>query len=289
MVKTSLFHDARCFASYTLRRTFTSPKPYIVLAALTIYLMRISGFVREYLAQKDWTMNGLEFFILMSNDTEAYFFIWIALIFLISDCPYAPPGTGCYLIRSSRTGWFLGQLLYLLEVILLFNLYLMAVCTVALLPHLAIGLDWSTVVRNTPAWINNRDFSFAFGIYPIFALGELAKLHSFLELWFMALRANILWMFALCSLSLALALFSSVRLGFLAVGGAIALYRVDMAIDYHLISRTFQFFDFVYLTRWITRWYDTRLQTHALGLFLTIIVLSCLLGWYWAKRYDFSL
>lgn len=300
-----MFHDALCFAQYNVQKTFSSPKPYCILLVMSIHILWISHFIRPYLQAKGQSMNIPEFFILLSNDSEYYFYLMIALIFLISDCPYAPSGIGYYLLRSNRRSWFWGQVLYIVAVVLLVNLFLMLLCTVSLLPHIYVGNEWSTVIQRAGIMTGDREFDRAFNVYPAVQLCEFAKHTSPWAAWAIALGFNLLWMTTLCLLSLALALLTASKLGFLVVGGAITFFRVTNLMLLPIFINNLNFFNFVYLSRWINRWYATRFYDdlfvvsvsrfheytvlYSLCFFLIVAVLSCLSGRRWAKRYDFSL
>lgn len=299
------FHNAFCFAQYNFQKTFSNPKPYCILLMMSIHIFWLSGWVRQYLHTKVQLMNIVEFFILLSNDREYYFYLMIALIFLISDCPYAPPGIGYYLLRSNRQSWFWGQVLYIAIIVLLVNLFLMIMCIISIFPYIYISNEWSVVIQRAGIMTGDREFDRAFNVYPAAQLCEFAKHFSPLSAWGMTLGFNILWMTTLCLLSLTLALLTTSKLGFLVVGGIITFFRITDLMLLPIFVNNLNAFNFVYLSRWIDRWYATQFYDkmftvtvsrfyeytvpYSLCFFSIGSVLSCLAGRRWAKRYDFSL
>lgn len=137
--RSSKLHHIWCFTHYNLYKLCSSPKPYIILAALSLRIIWLSSFIRDYLIQMRRAINFLEYYILLSSDNNFYFFLMIGLVLLISDCPFVPEGTGYYLLRSNRHSWFWGQVIYIFMIAILVNLFLLLVTAITLIPHVTLG------------------------------------------------------------------------------------------------------------------------------------------------------
>ena len=299
-----------CFANYNLQRAFSRPKQYMVIAVMTVHILWISSWIRDWLRLAGETystkafdyssINFMEFFIIMSNHCEYYIYMIIGLMFLFSDCPFDVPGTGYYLFRSDRSSWFWGQVIYIVILVFLFNLFLALLCSVALVPHVTLNNEWSAnIARGYEIFGNDPKYMTAFPVDDGQALSRLTQYMSPMMMGMVTFAFNTLWMSALGCFTLALSLYTKSKLGFIAVGVWITLYRVTGFMNYTFMNLLLPV-DFVYLSKFIVRWYDGRWdddfskyiislsEKYAVGFFVVVLALSCAFGLYWAKKYDFS-
>lgn len=71
------------------------------------------------------------------------FTIWAGFILLICDIPYHEKGIYQYLLRTSRSSWLYGQLLYLVIITVLYFLYLFFLIFLMIMPQVTIKLKWT--------------------------------------------------------------------------------------------------------------------------------------------------
>lgn len=139
----SVFH----FASYNLKRLFSSPKPYITLLILFVVLRIGVGGARTYLSDSGQQIQAVELFIFTQSSLFFQIVFVLGLLFLLGDAPFLTDGMSLRLIRTSRSRWMLGQIL---SCVLISAVYLVAIEVLFLLlfwGQVTLQNEWSPAVR----------------------------------------------------------------------------------------------------------------------------------------------
>lgn len=112
------------FTWHDLRRLLTSPRAYLALFVVYACLRLVYGEVGLYIAESGQALQGLELMIFASASGIPQKIMIFGILLLLGDAPFLHEGMSVYLVRSSRSKWFLGQLLFCLVTVVC---YLLAV------------------------------------------------------------------------------------------------------------------------------------------------------------------
>lgn len=100
------------FAWYSLRRLLTSPRLYLALFVIYVLLRASYGDVHLYVEETGEILQAAELMIFSSASRFPQWMLVLGLLLLLGDAPFFHAGMSVYLVRSSRTKWLLGQILF---------------------------------------------------------------------------------------------------------------------------------------------------------------------------------
>lgn len=128
-----------------IRKWGTNPRIYILAMLIYIiiwtYISPISQFSKcvNYKATP-WIFPYL---------TDFYFtqmLIMVGIVFLFCDAPFMDAGQPYLIIRSSRTTWGLGQVLYIMISTAIYLLFIIIICLIILFPNIFFSNGWGKVL-----------------------------------------------------------------------------------------------------------------------------------------------
>lgn len=135
------------FVSDTIKRMFTSPKPYIVFLLLFVIMQLGVGGARTYLAENNQTIHAVELFVFALSSPFLQTVCILGLLFLLGDAPFLKEGMSFLLIRTNRTCWLAGQIL---SCVLISAIYLVGIATLFMLlffGQIMFQNEWSAPIR----------------------------------------------------------------------------------------------------------------------------------------------
>lgn len=135
------------FASDTLKRMFTSPKPYISFLILYCIMQITVGGARTYLAENGQTMQAVELFVFALSSPFLQTIFILGLLFLLGDAPFLKGGMSFLLIRTSRIRWLAGKIL---ACVLISAIYLLGIAVLFMLlffGQIAFQNEWSAPMK----------------------------------------------------------------------------------------------------------------------------------------------
>ncbi len=108
--------------------------PRIIVTFLLVFILcflltdKVISFAQDYGA----TMQMFEPFVWTFGDSNSILLVSLLLILLFSDIPFISSGTPYFLMRTDRTTWIVGQILYIVSATFIFLLFVlfstMALC-----------------------------------------------------------------------------------------------------------------------------------------------------------------
>ena len=100
-------------AGYNFRQWHRNPRVAVSFALAFILCFLLSDKVVSFAESYETTTQPLEPFIWTSGDSDSILLISLLLVFLFADMPFLSSGTPFYLMRTTRTVWLVGQVIYI--------------------------------------------------------------------------------------------------------------------------------------------------------------------------------
>ncbi|WP_025688567.1 hypothetical protein [Paenibacillus zanthoxyli] len=141
-----------------IRRWFTNPRIYILIALLLILMW-------TYLGPILFFSKGIGYrvapwvFPFISNFSYTQRFMMLGIVFLFCDAPFVNEGQPYLLIRSGRTHWALGQILYIMLATAIYFLFLAVISILMLTPNLFLSTDWGKLLGTLAQTSVGQDFN----------------------------------------------------------------------------------------------------------------------------------
>lgn len=133
-------------ACYSLKKTFTSPKIYIIIALSFMYVQFMVNPVRVFAENVQIGVAPYIFpFLLTSNYSVKIFLLLVILMFC--DAPFMDSAQLYILVRAGRRRWCAGQILYIMALSGLYTLLLVLFTVAALIPELSLETGWGKVIN----------------------------------------------------------------------------------------------------------------------------------------------
>lgn len=214
-------YQTGCFARYNFQKTLSNPRVYVAAAGVLFLLRWNFAELPGYLAREGLTMHAAELYILGMNSLYIGRYLYMGLLLLICDVPFLSGGVPYYLLRSRKSCWFKGQVLYLFGMMVGYNLFLVACFLLLTGGHITACGSWSQVVESALI----RDFPDALSECMGVAEG-LSVWKRFLTPWSVAGITFVwgcLWMFTLSVLFMVAVLVGGIRVGGFLMGIFFAL------------------------------------------------------------------
>ena len=116
----------------------------------------------------------------------------IGMLLLLCDAPFFYPATPYMVLRSKRSGWWIGESLYIILAAFTYTLFIQVMCIVMVFPVMTIGEEWGDVLIHMMYGSEQQTAAEITLLYehyslPSFAVRYLypggAALYSFLTVW----------------------------------------------------------------------------------------------------------
>lgn len=131
---------------YSLQKTFTSSKIYIVMILSFMYIQFMLNPVKIFAENVGIKVAPYLFpFLLTSNYSVKIFLLLVILLFC--NAPFIDEAQLYILVRTGRRKWCAGQILYIMILSGLYILLLAVFTVIILIPELSIEAGWGKVIN----------------------------------------------------------------------------------------------------------------------------------------------
>lgn len=125
-------------------------KTLVVLLAVAVLLLSFLQPLADVAAEARETVNPVEPFLLLINSGDAFpgpfFYIYVFFVVLLSDLPIFEHGFRYRIIRISKRAWYIGQVVMLLLLALLYIAFIYAVSILPFMGRLGTFSEWSRCI-----------------------------------------------------------------------------------------------------------------------------------------------
>lgn len=120
-----------------------SPRVWMTFVLAFVLCLMLSGQIVSFAQQYETTLQILEPYIWTYGDETSIMLTSLLLILLFADMPFVDQQTPYRLIRTSRTVWLTGQILYVIFATVIYNVFLVVVLGITVAPFAYLGNAWS--------------------------------------------------------------------------------------------------------------------------------------------------
>ncbi len=150
------------------QRSVHQGKNLVVFICMALFFASYFQNVGGRLAASELTVGIHEIFPVVMNTNYTVAVVWIGYILIICDLPYDETGFELYLVRTSKRGWFIGQIAYMLSITVIYFLYLQLLFGVLLFPQISFSETWSkgfiSLINNPAAFGIEYRFAYSLSI-----------------------------------------------------------------------------------------------------------------------------
>ena len=133
-------------ACYSLKKTFTSSKVYIVIILSFMYVQFMVNPVKIFAENVQIGVTPYLFpFLLTSNYSVKIFLLLVILLFC--NAPFMDEAQLYILVRTGRRRWCVGQMLYIVMLSGFYTLLLILFTMIAVIPELSLETGWGKVIN----------------------------------------------------------------------------------------------------------------------------------------------
>lgn len=130
-------------AGYNFRQWHRNPRVAVSFALAFILCFLLSDKVVSFAESYKTTTQLLEPFIWTFGDSDSILLISLLLVFLFADMPFLSSGTPFYLMRTTRTLWLVGQVIYIAATTLFYLLFVLFSTVILCMQNSFVGNMWS--------------------------------------------------------------------------------------------------------------------------------------------------
>ncbi|CAH1215441.1 hypothetical protein PAECIP111893_03971 [Paenibacillus plantiphilus] len=145
-------------AGNQIRRWFTNPRIYILVALLIILMWTYIGPIIQFSHASGYRVSSW-LFPFLSNFAYTQMFMLFGVVLLFCDAPFVNEGQPYLLIRSGRIHWALGQILYISLSTAIYCLFIAAVSMLLLIPNMFVSPEWGKVLRTLAQTNAGQEFN----------------------------------------------------------------------------------------------------------------------------------
>jgi len=132
------------YARLSVSNEVKEPNIYIVLMSVFLIVQFCFGGVSDYLSASMDNMNVFELYVFFMSTRTSQIIYLAGVIFLSCGVLFYSTGAAYYLIRADRKKWITGQCVYLLCMILCYNVFIFLVLCIACGGNLTFRDVWSS-------------------------------------------------------------------------------------------------------------------------------------------------
>ncbi len=133
-------------AYYSLKKTFTSSKIYIVMILSFMYVQFMVNPVKVFAENVQIGVSPYVFPFLLTSDYSVKIFLLLVML-LFCNAPFMDEAQLYILIRTGRRKWCAGQILYIMLLSGFYVLLLILFTVIALIPELSLETGWGKVIN----------------------------------------------------------------------------------------------------------------------------------------------
>lgn len=224
------------FARYNLNRLWYSPRPYFVLFFVYATLELCFGCAREYLAEAGQQIQATEFFSIAVSSRIPQWVLIFGIVLLLGDAPFFHDGMECYILRSNRAKWLMGQMMFCIITIVEYVLVVVIMFLLMFSNFIVFKNEWSNIITLCCQVHSGRILGITMNItFPV----ELIQSGSPYTIFFISCSYLILLMLFLCLLLMLCNLKMKVGMGYFVV---VSILVLRLFVDNSLVSKYVYFF-----------------------------------------------
>ena len=129
--------------AYNFKEWKRNPRIMLSFIMAFVLCLMLSGRAVAFANNYNTTMQVFEAFVWAFGDARAIMMSSMLLLFFFADMPFINRSTPYYLIRTKRSLWVWGQLLYIVLVTILYMLFLLIISSILCAPISFPGNMWS--------------------------------------------------------------------------------------------------------------------------------------------------
>lgn len=130
-------------SKYNFRQWHKNPRIFITFALAFILCFLLSDKAVRFAAENGTTMQLVEAFVWTFGDANSILLSSLLLVLLFIDMPFITAGTPFFLVRTKRSVWLWGQVLYIAMATLLYMIFILIATCVICAHNSFIGNVWS--------------------------------------------------------------------------------------------------------------------------------------------------
>lgn len=129
-----------------MRHLLGSVKFYVVIAVVVVGMLTCFGGLRGYLRETGSVINPLEMYIVSVSNRLSLWIIYIGTVVLVCDAPFRYKGDIARIVRTSRSAWLTGQVVFSYICILLYLAVLLLFFFLLTIGHWDFSPTWSETI-----------------------------------------------------------------------------------------------------------------------------------------------
>jgi hypothetical protein len=130
-------------SSYNFRQWNRNPRIIITFCLAFILCFLLSDKAVKFAMEYGTTMQLVEPFVWTFGDANSILLSSLLLLLLFADMPFITPATPYYLMRTTRTTWLLGQVVYIAVATAIYLSFILVSTSVVCMSNSFIGNMWS--------------------------------------------------------------------------------------------------------------------------------------------------
>lgn len=159
------FKTAFRFAKLSVLGETKSPNFYLVLLIVFFMIQYNFSGISSFLYANGDKMNVFEFYIFFMSTPQSQLLYFVGLLLLSCGVLFYNSGAAYYLIRADREKWIMGQLLYLISMVVFYNVFILGTLCTACGGNLTLKNGWSEA-----SFIMGQYSPESLGVAPIIAI-----------------------------------------------------------------------------------------------------------------------
>jgi hypothetical protein len=130
-------------AAFNFRQWKCNPRVIITFVLASVLCLLLTDKAVRFAMNYKATLQIMEAFVWAFGDANSIMISSLLLILLLSDMPFISPVTPYYLVRTRRSVWLWGQIVYVIAATLLYMLFILAVTMLMSMQVSFAGNMWS--------------------------------------------------------------------------------------------------------------------------------------------------
>lgn len=130
-------------AAGNFTRWRNNPRIFITFGLAFVLCFLLSSKAVDFAHEYKTTMQLVEPFVWTFGDANSILLSSLLLMLLFADMPFITPATPCYLVRTTRRAWLLGQVLYIVLATAVYLTFILVATSLLCMADSFIGNMWS--------------------------------------------------------------------------------------------------------------------------------------------------
>ncbi len=136
-------HQVWAVATYNFRQWNKNPRIIITFGLAFVLCFLLSDKAVKFALEYNTTMQVVEAFVWTFGDANSILLSSLLLLLLFADMPFITPATPYYLMRTNRTSWLLGQMVYIVLATAIYLSFILLSTSLLCMTNSFIGNMWS--------------------------------------------------------------------------------------------------------------------------------------------------